>query len=127
MFFVCNFRVSWLQFTGLSSVAVSDPLTSVLVPQYSTSSTASTVPSDGKEEVLAGLVDRPPPAFSRRSRKLSRNNEDILNFLKIGNKRMQKTLELIDNSGRGGRHWMESLSRTFTHPCEGPSRTSRTR
>ena len=100
---------------GSASTSVTDPVPPLLIPQHSTSFTASAVLDDPKEEVLAGSVDQFTPASSKKSNK--EGMEEILNFLKTGNKDTQKTLALIDSWCL----WMEvyvtenhlSLSRSF--------------
>ena len=58
----------------------------------------SAVADDGKEEVLARLVDQITSASTKRSGKESWNTEEILNLLKMVNKQTHKTLEQIDST-----------------------------
>ena len=48
--------------------------------------------------MLAGSVDHVIPLSTKRSSKESRDTEEILNLLKMGNKQTKKTLEQMEST-----------------------------
>ena len=75
-----------------------DPVPPLLVLQCCSSSAGPAVNEDGEEEVLEGSLDQITPVTAKRSSKETRDTEDILNLFKMGNKRIQKTLEQINST-----------------------------
>ena len=84
--------------TGLVFSISINPVPPKLVPQHSSSALGSGSNGNCEEEVLVGLVDQITPVSTKRSSKDSRDTEQILNLLKMGNEQTQNTLEQIDST-----------------------------
>ena len=83
---------------GSASSVATDPVPPLLVPQCSSSSLGSGGNEDGEEKVLAESIDQVTPLPTKRSSKESRDTEEILNLLKVGNEQSKKILEQNDNA-----------------------------
>ena len=83
---------------GSASTPETDPVSPLVGPQCSTSSTTSVVPDYPQEEVLVGTVDQLPSSLSKKSKKEEGNTEEILDLLKTDKEHIRQMLELIDNT-----------------------------